>query len=95
MRAVQGRKVATKKRKLSKARPFWERGYRSHGYWQGKKKLGFVELSGSEFPEQKYRWQAGTHAGATASLVDAKRAVESAILLGISQLPLFAIAEEV
>jgi hypothetical protein len=81
-------------KKPAKARPFWERGYRSHGYWQGKKKLGFVELSGSEIPEQKYRWQAGTHTGLTAQLTDAKRAVESAILLGTSQLPLFVVSED-
>ena len=74
-------------------RPFWERGYRSHGYWQGKKKLGFVELSGSSFPEQKYRWQAGTHTGVTAKLADAKRAVEAAILVGASQLPLFSASD--
>jgi hypothetical protein len=85
--------MAAKKRKTTKAKPFWERGYRSHGYWQGKKKLGFVELSGKENPEQKYRWQAGTHTGMTAKLDEAKRSVESAVLLGTSQLPLFAIAE--
>ncbi|HKY01561.1 MAG TPA: hypothetical protein VJM53_03330 [Burkholderiales bacterium] len=82
--------MATQKKKPRKARPVWERGYRSHGYWQGKKKLGLVELSGSVFPEQKYRWQAGTHAGATTTLIDAKRAVEAAVLVGASQLPLFA-----
>ncbi|HKO87148.1 MAG TPA: hypothetical protein VJU83_01375 [Burkholderiales bacterium] len=86
--------MATKKRKPARTKPYWERGYRSHGYWLGKKKLGFVELSGQETPEQKYRWQAGTHTGMTAKLEEAKRSVESAVLLGISQLPLFALTEE-
>jgi hypothetical protein len=86
--------MATKKRRARTARPFWERGYRSHGYWQGKKKLGMVQLDAEGAPEEKYRWQAGTHAGTTATLVEAKRAVESAVLLGISQLPLFAAFDE-
>ena len=86
--------MAAKKRKTAKAKPFWERGYRSHGYWLGKKKLGFVELSGKEHPEEKYRWQADTHTGMTGKLEEAKRSVESAVLLGTSQLPLFALAED-
>ena len=81
--------MAMKAPKKRKSRPFWERGYRSHGYWLGKKKLGFIKLNYSAPPEYKYHWQADTHTGAAASLVDAKRAVESAVLLGISQLPLF------
>ena len=81
--------MATKKRRSNAARPFWERGYRSHGYWQGKKKLGVVRLDTEGAAEEKYRWQAGTHAGSTSSLIEAKRAVESAVLLGTSQLPLF------
>lgn len=71
------------------ARPFWERGYKSHGYWAGKKKVGVVRLQESAVPEEKYRWEAGTHAGFTTTLADAKRAVEEAVLLGLSQLPLF------
>lgn len=72
-----------------KARPFWERGYKSHGYWAGRRKLGTVRLHDDAPLEEKYRWEAGTHAGVTASLIEAKRAVEAAVLLGQSQLPLF------
>lgn len=88
-------KARPRKARPHKAKPSWERGYRSHGYWLGKKKLGIVELSAGDHPEQKYRWRAETHAGATATLLEAKRAVEAAVLLGTSQLPLFAIAEEI
>ncbi|MCU0805143.1 MAG: hypothetical protein MUF79_08665 [Burkholderiales bacterium] len=77
-------------RKRRKARPIWERGFKSHGYWLGKEKLGAVTLESDAPPEAKYRWQAGTHAGVTATLAEAKRAVEAAVLLGTSQLPLFA-----
>lgn len=81
------------KKARTRSRPFWERGYKSHGYWQGKKKLGVVQLDAEAQPEAKYRWQAGTHAGALGSLAEAKRAVEAAVLLGTSQLPLFDIAQ--
>jgi len=40
-------------------------------------------------PEEKYRWKAGTLAGGAASLKEAKRAVEQAVLIGAMQLPLF------
>ncbi len=76
-------------RRYRGARPFWERAYKSHGYWAGKKKVGVVRLQEGAPPEEKYRWEAGTHAGFTATLEDAKRAVEDAVLLGISQLSLF------
>jgi hypothetical protein len=72
-----------------KTRPFWERGYKSHGYWAGRRKLGVVRLRDDVEPEEKYRWEAGTHAGFSATLAEAKRAVEEAVLLGTSQLPLF------
>ena len=32
------------RRRASKAKPFWERGYNGHAYWQGKTKLGKVTL---------------------------------------------------
>ena len=76
-------------RSRGKARPFWERGYKSHGYWAGKRRLGVVRLCVEAVPEDKYRWEAGTHAGFAVSLIDAKRAVEGAVLLGQSQLSLF------
>lgn len=83
------------RRLARKVRPFWERGYKAHGYWAGKKKLGAVHLREDAAPEEKYRWEAGTHAGFTATLTDGKRAVEEAVLLGTSQLSLlFAEAEQ-
>jgi len=78
-----------KRRRARMPRPFWERGYRSHGYWRGKEKLGGVTIERGTSPERKYRWQAGTHAGHAATLRDAKRAVESVVLFGMRQLPLF------
>jgi hypothetical protein len=82
--------VATKaKRRPRASRAFWERGYLSHGYWVGKNKAGRVQLDREAPPERKYRWEAGTTAGHAQSLADAKRAVESAVLLGQRQLALF------
>jgi hypothetical protein len=75
-------------RKASKSRPLWERGYQSHGYWQGKKKIGWVELSGTG-KDAVYRWQAGTRTGEAKSLVEAKRAVELTLEFGATQLGLF------
>ncbi len=79
--------MATGKRKP--ARPTWERGYHSHGYWRGKDKLGSVKLGAKPEWDGIYRWQAGTHAGEAATLAEAKRAVEEAVLVGASQLALF------
>jgi hypothetical protein len=78
--------MATKKR--TKSRPFWERGYNTHGYWQGKKRIGWIELSGTA-KDGVYRWTAGTRAGEAKSLVEARRAVELTIEFGASQLGLF------
>ncbi len=79
--------MATGKRKP--VRPFWERGYHSHGYWFGKEKLGSVKLGAKPEWDGIYRWQAGTHMGEAATLAEAKRAVEEAVLVGASQLALF------
>jgi hypothetical protein len=70
-------------------RPVWERGYYSHGYWRGKVQLGTVKLGPRSEWDGKYRWQAGSHAGESTSLADAKRSVEQAALVGASQLALF------
>lgn len=83
-----------RKTRPRKSRPIWERGYRSHGYWLGPRKMGTVELRDAAAPEEKYRWQAGTHSGASASLAEAKRAVEAAVLMGTSQLSLFELPVE-
>jgi hypothetical protein len=80
--------VATRKRKIKK-RPVWERGYLSHGLWLGKTRVGVVHLNRDARPESRYRWEAGTYTGRTATLKEAKREVEQAVLLGAVQLPLF------
>lgn len=76
-------------RKAGKARPSWERGYQSHGYWQGKDRLGTVRLGERGQWDGVYRWQAGTRAGETKTLAEAKRAVEATLEFGASQLGLF------
>ena len=81
--------MATPKKKRARARPAWERGYYSHGYWRAKEKLGSVKLGPKREWDGIYRWQAGNHAGEAASLAEAKRAVEQAVLVGSSQLALF------
>jgi hypothetical protein len=80
--------MATKRRRL-KRKPVWERGYLGHGFWLGRERLGVVKLERDAPAGGKYRWEAGTHAGAAATLKDAKRSVEEAVLLGSVQLPLF------
>ena len=80
--------MATRKKSAAKAKPFWERGYDTHGYWQGKKKIGWVALEGKG-KNGWYRWQAGNRAGEAKTLVEAKRAVEGIILTSATQLSLF------
>lgn len=80
--------MATKKRRTKK-KPVWERGYLSHGFWLGRDRVGVVHFERDARTEGKYRWEAGTHAGRTATLKEAKRAVEEAVLIGAVQLPLF------
>jgi len=75
--------------KRSRKQAFWERGYLSHGYWLGKGRLGVVKLGPKKEWDGVYRWQAGNHAGEAATLEEAKRAVEQAVLVGASQLTLF------
>ena len=59
-----------------KAKPYWERGYETHGYWQGTKKIGWVALEGKG-KNGWYRWQAGSRVGEAKTLVEAKRAVDA------------------
>jgi hypothetical protein len=75
--------------KRSRKQAFWERGYLSHGYWLGEQKLGSVTLGRKGEWDGVYRWQAGSHTGEAATLEEAKRAVEQAVLVGASQLALF------
>ena len=77
-------------RKTNKARPLWERGYQSHGYWQGKERLGTVQLGERGQWDGVYRWHAGSRAGEAKTLAEAKRAVEQTVLSLATQLSLFA-----
>jgi hypothetical protein len=81
--------MAKMRRRRARAKPVWERGYLSHGLWVGKHRMGVVRVDRDAPPERKYRWEAGTLAGGTATLKEAKRAVEEAVLMGTMQLPLF------
>ena len=80
--------MVTRKRRTKK-KPVWERGYLSHGLWLGKDRVGVVNLHRDASPAWRYRWEAGTYTGRSATLKEAKRAVEQAVLLGSVQLPLF------
>ena len=53
--------MATRKNS-KKAKPFWERGYDTHGYWRDNKKIGWVALEGKG-KNCSYRWQAGSRTG--------------------------------
>jgi hypothetical protein len=75
--------------KRKKQRPFWERGFQSHGYWRGKERLGRVALGPRGEWDGIYRWEAGSRVGQAKTLREAKQAVEQAVLIGASQLPLF------
>jgi len=75
--------------KARKTRPFWERGYQSHGYWQGKERLGTVQLGERGQWDGIYRWQAGSRVGEAKTLAEAKRHVEETVLSLATQLPLF------
>jgi hypothetical protein len=77
------------RKKANKAKPLWERGYQSHGYWQGKERLGTVQLGERGQWDGIYRWQAGNRAGEAKTLAEAKRAVEQMVLSLATQLSLF------
>jgi hypothetical protein len=75
--------------KARRLKPFWERGFLSHGYWLGKTRLGVVTLGPRGEWDGIYRWQAGSSAGKAKTLREAKQAVEQAVLVGANQLQLF------
>jgi hypothetical protein len=52
-------------------------------------RLGVVRLDRSARAGMKYRWEGGSVSGVAATLAEAKRACEEAVLLGAVQLPLF------
>ena len=77
------------RKRKSKAKPFWERGYDGHVYWLGKAKLGKVTLHAEPEAAHKYSWEAGKRKGAAERLDKAKAAVELAVALSDRQLDLF------
>ena len=77
--------MSKKQRKRRTQRPFWERTYKGHAYWLGKKKLGKVTLAGTG----RYGWEAAGRAGAADDLYKAKKAVEAAVAMADKQLDLF------
>lgn len=78
-----------KKRSTRSVKPVWERGYFSHNYWKGRRKLGMVKLGPKGDWDGTYRWQAGTHFGEASTLAAAKQAVEQVAAFGASQIGLF------
>jgi len=66
-------------------KPFWERAYKGHAYWLGKKKLGRVTL----VEQGRYGWEAAGKAGRADELDKAKKAVEAAVAMADKQLDLF------
>jgi hypothetical protein len=72
-----------------KTRPFWERGYDGHVYWQGRTKLGKVTLHAGKDAPHKYTWEAAGRSGAADDLGKAKEAVELAVEMHDRQLDLF------
>jgi hypothetical protein len=68
-----------------KQKPFWERAYKGHAYWLGKKKLGKVTLA----DKGHYTWEAAGKGGAADDLEKARKAVEAAAAMADKQLDLF------
>jgi hypothetical protein len=75
------------RRTSRKQKPVWERAYKGHVLWLGKRKLGKVILDAD--PRGKYRWEAGGRAGFADELEKAKEAVEIAASAADKQLDLF------
>jgi len=83
--------MAKKKKTKRQPKPYWERAFRGHAYWQGKVKLGRVTLDAAHTAGEpgRYRWEAAGRLGQADSLQKAKAAVELAVALSDKQLPLF------
>jgi hypothetical protein len=74
--------------KTKKPKPFWERAYKGHAYWLGKKMLGKVTLMQRD-AKWKYHWTAAGRAGHVDQLQKAKAAVEMAVFTADKQLDMF------
>lgn len=77
--------------KKKKPKPFWERAYKGHAYWLGKKMLGKVTLMSND-SRGKYQWSAAGRAGYADLLEKAKAAVELAVYHADKQMDLFTAA---
>ena len=79
------------KRTSKKNKPFWERAYRGHAYWLGKRKLGRITLLAAQDLNSRgtYQWEAAGKAGFSDELEKAKAAVELAVSTADKQLDLF------
>jgi len=75
------------RRTSKKQKPVWERAYKGHVLWLGKRKLGKVILGAD--PRGKYQWEAGGRVGFADELEKAKAAVELAAMNADKQLDLF------
>ncbi len=75
------------RRTSKKQKPVWERAYKGHVLWLGKRKLGKVTLKAD--PRGRYQWEAGGRAGFSDELEKAKAAVEIAASTADKQLDLF------
>ena len=67
----------------------WERGYKCHVYWLGKRKVGRVWIQAADWDGNKYAWQSFTKTAVAATLAEAKRAVEAVAHAQRKQLSLF------
>ena len=78
-----------RKRVVRASVPKWERGYKSHVFWLGPRKLGRVWLQPGDADGKKYAWLAFTKTAVAATLNEAKRAVEAVARMERKQLSLF------
>ncbi len=69
----------------AKAKAAWERAYKGHVLWLGKKKLGKVTVVG----DGRYTWAAAGRGGSANDLAKARKAVEAAVAMADKQLDLF------
>lgn len=56
--------------------PRWERGYRCHGLWLDRRRIGLVSLKPHGLSDGLYTWEAGHQSGEARSLSAAKKAVQ-------------------
>lgn len=79
------------KLKRVRRRGTWERGYRCHVYWLGKRRLGVVRLGPYGEWDGAYRWECPelNLRGQEGRLEAAKVIVETAVHLGAYQYDLF------